>query len=807
MPTRRLPALKQRWSQLPIVLIAITGIGLSVLTFFVVERREHRAAEAEFAARARNVALVLQTGMNGYLEKIQAVQALFVTAAHDVTRSQFDNFAQQILAGHPAMLSVSWIPRVTRAERLTHESIAVQDGVAGYRIKTVNKDGSLSIAAENDEYFPVYYTLDKTDAKRVLGLDLRDGGPRQRPLEIARDEDRPVASQSFTLQSGDGDKRGFFLVFPVYRAGIPHDTLEERRRGLIGFVQGVFQADVMMKRIVAGLNTPIDIFLFEANSESPYALRIQSSRAAAPPVWQPGKADPRNGPVWSGALRMADATWRMTATPISTDLKSASAGWSILLAGLLVTGIATLFMHRMSRYTAQLAGAHEVATELSYTDTLTHLANRRAFLDEIARAFETSKADDRPFAVLYIDLDQFKDINDSLGHTVGDRLLEQVAARIKASVRSEDLAARLGGDEFAVLQRNVSDVEAAEALAARILDSLSAPFSIGSNELFVAASIGVWNSSGDKGTPESAMAEADLALYRAKEDGRNCVRLHDSRLADQTRERVRIGEELRGATTRGEFELYYQPQVDILTGRIDGLEALVRWNHPVRGLVPPSSFVPIAERTGAIVPLGGWVFGEACRQLRVWKDLGIAPKSLAINVSALQCRQPTFERDIEASLKTWDLTPDGIEIELTETVLMEATQHQRSVVERLRQLGFKIAIDDFGTGYSSLNYLTTYPVDRLKIAQQLVFQVTNDRRHATVVRAAIHLARDLDIEMIAEGVETLAQATFLSNEGCPKAQGYYYSRPVTAQQATDLLRAGRISAAGRRRGNGSLSVV
>ena len=806
MPTRRVPFLN-RWPRLPVAVFAILGIAMSLATWFVVQRREHRAAEIEFTARARNVGLVLQTGMHGYLEKILAVRALFAATSGEVTRNQFDSFAQEILAGHPAMLSMSWLPRVTRAEREAHESRAVRDGVAGYQIRTVTKDGTLSAAAESDEYFPVFYTSDKTDRARILGLNLQDGGVRQRPLERARDENRPAASRSFLLQSGQGERRGFFVVFPVYRDGAPHDTLEQRRREIVGFVQGVFQTEVMIRSIVAGLSTPVDLFISEPGSDpSTYSLHVQPSRGT-PAEWLPGKPEPKFGPVWSGVLRMADATWHLTAAPITPDLKSASVGWSLLLAGFALTGVVIVFMLRLSRYTAQLAGAHDVATALSYTDTLTHLPNRRAFLDEMARAFKNSKAGDRPFAVLYIDLDHFKDVNDSLGHTVGDRLLEQVAERIKSSVRGDDLPARLGGDEFAVLQRNVSDVATAESLAMRILHSFAAPFCIDGNELFVAASIGIWNSSADPGTPESALAEADLALYRAKEEGRNCIRLHDSKLADQTRERVRLGEEMRGATMRNEFELYYQPQVDISTGRIDGLEALVRWNHPIRGLIPPSSFIPIAERTGAIIPLGEWIFDEACRQASIWKDMGIAPKTIAINVSALQCRHPGFERDVTATLKKWNLSPEGIEIELTETVLMEATQQQRGMVERLRQLGFKIAIDDFGTGYSSLNYLTTYPVDRLKIAQQLVFRVTTDRRHATVVRAAIHLARDLDIEMIAEGVETLAQATFLSNEGCPKAQGYYYSRPVDAAQATELLRVGKIIPAGRRRGTGSLSVA
>jgi EAL domain-containing protein (putative c-di-GMP-specific phosphodiesterase class I) len=287
------------------------------------------------------------------------------------------------------------------------------------------------------------------------------------------------------------------------------------------------------------------------------------------------------------------------------------------------------------------------------------------------------------------------------------------------------------------------------------------------------------------------MIQADLALYRAKEDGRNCYRFHSAGLDREVEERVTITEDLRGAVDRGEVELHYQPQVALSSGRIVGMEALMRWNHPTRGPIPPSTFIPIAERTGLILSLGRWALDEACRQMREWIAQGIAPKLMAVNVSALQFRVSSdLERNIADSLAKYGIAPELLELELTESVLMEAAQQHSDCFDRLRRLGVRIAIDDFGTGYSSLHYLTTYRVNQVKIAQQLVSRVDSDSRNATVVRAAVRLARDLDIGCIAEGVESEAQAEFLLAAGCDYAQGYYFSRPVNAKRAAEVLRQG-----------------
>ena len=330
----------------------------------------------------------------------------------------------------------------------------------------------------------------------------------------------------------------------------------------------------------------------------------------------------------------------------------------------------------------------------------------------------------------------------------------------------DDLVARFGGDEFAILVLGVTDPNAVGALAARIVKRLGEPFSIEGHKLRITSSIGIALYSSEAAGPEDMMVQADLALYGAKDEGRNCYRFHSRDLDRRVHERVRVADELRAALDQGELELYYQPQVELSTGRIIGLEALIRWNHKTRGLLTPGEFIPIAERTGTALQLGNWVFEESCRQLKLWHVEGIAPPVLSVNVSGVQLKGSSeLEREVAASLSRWGLDPSRLELELTELVLMEATQRHKNTLENLRQLGTKIAIDDFGTGYSSLKYLTTYPVNRLKLAQEFVFRVTVDYRNAAVVRAAIRLAHELGLEVIAEGVETEAQMRFLIGAG------------------------------------------
>src|SRR5208283_4921047 len=435
--------------------------------------------------------------------------------------------------------------------------------------------------------------------------------------------------------------------------------------------------------------------------------------------------------------------------------------------------------------------AQTETARLTYTDLLTGLPNRIAFMEWLQKAFAAAKQGSKPFALLYLDLDDFKDINETLGHSLGDELLKAVAQRLVGALREDDRIARVGGDEFAVLLSDVADRAVVATLAARIVSSITAPHLIGGSQMHVTVSIGISVYRGELTKPEDIMREADLALYEAKGSGRDKYVFHSEALDLAVRERVTMIEELRAALDRGEFEVYYQPQVEVPSRQIVGVEALLRWNHPSRGLLTPGRFIAIAEKTGMIGPIGQWVLADVRRQLRIWNNDGIGPPVTSVNLSAAQLISPSnFLRDLMQGLSADGLDPGRFELELTESLLMETNGGHGDMVNQLRALGVRIAIDDFGTGYSSLEYLLVYRVSRIKIAQQFVSGLPGNPGSAAIVRATIGLAREFGIEIIAEGVETAAQLEFLVGAGCRCIQGFYFSRPVPARQATRLLRQG-----------------
>jgi diguanylate cyclase (GGDEF)-like protein/PAS domain S-box-containing protein len=433
--------------------------------------------------------------------------------------------------------------------------------------------------------------------------------------------------------------------------------------------------------------------------------------------------------------------------------------------------------------------AEDKISQLARTDGLTGLANRTTFVERLNQAFVAARRGEMGFAVLYLDLDHFKDINDTLGHPVGDQLLKAAGDRLRGAVRETDVVARLGGDEFAVLQFGVSDPATAGALAAKIHAALGAPYQIADNALHVTTSIGVAPLQDNVANPDVLLSQADLALYRAKEEGRDQYRFHTADLDSNVRERVSLAEDLRRAIEGHELELHYQSQVDLASGAIVGMEVLVRWNHPTRGLLLPAAFIPTAEKTGSILALGHWVLDGACAQMRAWKDAGIAPPVIAVNVSLLQLKNAReFIADVTQTLAKWKLEPADLELDVTELMLAQVGWAQNDVLAQLRELGVKIALDDFGTDYSSFDYVRTYKVNHLKIARTFIDAAAHDPESAATIRAIIGLAHELGIEVIAEGVETAEQRAMLQSIGeHMEAQGFYFSQPVGHGSATEML--------------------
>jgi diguanylate cyclase (GGDEF)-like protein len=420
-------------------------------------------------------------------------------------------------------------------------------------------------------------------------------------------------------------------------------------------------------------------------------------------------------------------------------------------------------------------------------DTLTLLPNRVLLEDRIQQAVAECKRNATQCAVLFVDLDRFKMLNDSLGHFAGDGVLRAVAERLRSAVRSEDTVSRLGGDEFVILVKRVAQLEDAERVARKAMDALASPIHIGGQELRISSSIGIslYPAHGDNAT--RLIANADAAMYHVKKSGRCNFALFSPEMGTFFPKRLALETELRAALENNEFELHYQPKVDMRSGRIVGMEALVRWHHPRRGLVMPAEFIPFAEETGLIVPLGRWVLHQACFQNRAWQKRGIRDLGIAVNISGVQFQQPNFVETVSYALASSGLAPRFLELEITETVVMQNAAEAIGMLEQLHRMGVALSIDDFGTGYSSLNYLKRFPIHKLKIDQSFIRDISMDSDDAAIVNAIIALAHSLRLRVVAEGVERQEQLNFLRVLGNDEYQGFLHSRPLPAREIEEVL--------------------
>jgi diguanylate cyclase (GGDEF)-like protein len=446
-------------------------------------------------------------------------------------------------------------------------------------------------------------------------------------------------------------------------------------------------------------------------------------------------------------------------------------------------------IERKAMESAALAMARQMAHAAEH-DALTGLPNRMLLNDRVSQAIIAAPHHMKKVAVLFLDLDGFKHINDSLGHPIGDKLLQSIANRLVECARDSDTVSRQGGDEFVVLLSEVEQAEDAAIAARRMLQTVAECYSIDRHDLHVTASVGVSVYPDDGLDAETLIKNADTAMYQAKESGRQSYKFFKPAMNVRAVERQSLEEGLQRALERRELTLYYQPQVNLTTGAITGAEALIRWMHPTRGLVSPADFIPVAEDCGLILSIGAWVLREACGQARAWMDAGLRATNMAVNVSAMEFRDQNFLENLFAILAETGLDPKSLELELTESVLMKHASSTAKILQTLRESGMRVAVDDFGTGYSSLSYLRKFPVDTLKIDQSFIRQISTDGDDTTIVKAVIGMARDLKLRVIAEGVETPEQAVFLRACRCQEAQGYYFGRPVPPQQFAMLLRNG-----------------
>lgn len=432
--------------------------------------------------------------------------------------------------------------------------------------------------------------------------------------------------------------------------------------------------------------------------------------------------------------------------------------------------------------------AQERLDFLANHDPLTHLANRVSFHEWAHEALLRSQRSGHVVALLFIDLDNFKTINDTLGHPVGDALLLAVAQRLADTVRESDIVARLGGDEFTVLLEDLDDGQDAAMLAQKILAALEQPFSLAGQVLYISASIGISVYPLDGQNADTLLKHADLAMYRAKADGRNAYRFFSNDLNVQALDAMLLTNALRTALAKGEFFLNYQPRLSLPDEQVVGVEALLRWRHPEFGFVSPAIFVPLAEQAGLIEHIGEWVLQAACRQASAWQAAGLAPFRMAVNLSARQLRQPDLVERIRAALDTHQLAPHWLELEITESLMVQNPEHTERILRELKNLGIRIAIDDFGTGYSSLSYLKRFSLDYLKIDQSFMRAIPHDPEDVAIARAVLALGTSLKLHVVGEGVETEAQRAFLMAEGCHEVQGFFYCKPLPADELEAYIR-------------------
>ena len=757
------------------------GILLSLAAGYAVGQWENRVTRVEFESVAETQVIVMQNGINEYISRLVALRTLFESANEEITRSEFETFSGRLFERHPGILRVAWMPRINRKERAEYEAAAIADGVSGYRIKALNAaDRSITTAPQKDEYLPVFFSTEPKTSMSY-GLDYSTDPERRATLVRARDADVIAALRGQLYEPRNDGKRptGVLLFVPVFAKGTSRDTIADRRRNLTGYIVGIFDLPTLLQAI---RRTAAASPALAMNVYPPDAGDVTRPENRALPDFASERQTPSSDVTssglahWSVMLRIGDTDWPVLAAPAAGGRLIArhDRSLAVLVAGFVGTIFLAVYLALASRNAFQLSLANQQVLELAQTDILTGLPNRAFFIERLQEI--TSGAEgDAVFAILMLDLDRFKNVNDSLGHAAGDALLQQVAERLRSALQGADVLARLGGDEFAIIQVECDDQHASSIdLAQRISRLIAEPFQLPGHRVEIGTSIGIAVAPEHGSRQEELLKKADLALYRSKSAGRNCYTLYDDAMRAELEARNTLEGDLRDAVARCQFEVHYQPFYDIQSGRRRGLEALVRWRHPKRGLVPPDQFIPLAEETGLIVPLGEWIIRQACDDATTWP----ADIKLAVNLSPVQFKEAELFDVMQSALAKSGLAPERLEVEITESVLLEQAAENLAFIERLKSIGISLALDDFGTGYSSLSYLTTFPFDKIKIDKSFIRNLTERHEGYAIISSVVTLARGLNMAVTAEGVETPEQLDMLRSLGVNFAQGYLLGRPA-----------------------------
>jgi diguanylate cyclase (GGDEF)-like protein len=755
---------------LPPLAVLLLG-ALATFAMWRVEVREaEELAQTKALARVQEVTVAIQNRMTAYEQVLRGGASLIATLG-TVTRDQWRDYVAQLNVhdNYPGFQGIGYAEHVLAARKEAFVQRQRLQGLSAYDIRP---------PGERDAYAPVTYLEPRSERNlKAHGFDMLAEPTRRAAMAVARDTGEPAITGKLKLASEAAQSAsfGFLLYIPVYRLGAQPPTVAERQDKLQGFVNSPFRMDDLLKGPLGSTTDGMQLRIHDGPAATEDNLMFSTPQAPTAAGTTPKAAITHttllnvHGRDWLMVFEFPDTRSPFDHTP--ENLVPVAGGViSLLLAVLTWAAMARLrFIRRSERHYHALANF----------DALTTLANRALFQDELEASVQQSATTHRPFALLFIDLDHFKDVNDTLGHQWGDKLLQQVAQRLKACTRSADTVARLGGDEFTVILPDMTDGDGAARVAQTLLDALAKPYELEGEPYFVSASIGITLFPQDAAGSAELLKTADQAMYTAKRLGRNRFQFYSRHMLEGNQQRLRMISDLRTALDHHEFHLEYQPIVDMATGRICKAEALLRWQSAKHGRVGPADFIPLAEDTGLIIGLGDWVFNEATRQVADWRQRFRPDFQVSVNVSPAQLKRPDGDlRHWMAALQARGLPGQAIGLEITEGLLLDINPSVTQQLLDLRDAGISVALDDFGTGYSSLSYLRKLDIDYLKIDQSFVGTLKPGSDELALCAAIIVMAHKLGLKVVAEGVETPEQRDLLLAAGCDFGQGYLFSKPV-----------------------------
>jgi diguanylate cyclase (GGDEF)-like protein len=761
-------------------LALVVPMGLAALLvgsgILLVNKWERQALEREFSSQTSALATQLQRRLDAQSDSVLAVSRLFVLNEH-INRSDFQASVEPWLSHYAGTQNFGWSPHITDVQRPAFEAQMRERGETGYEIRGRTPDGATYRAEARPDYLPIAMVAPRSTNLNVIGLDVQVLDATAHAIQGARETRQPRVTQGMRLVQESGEQRGVVLYQAVFESRPPSQFK--------GVVSAVFRVDdVLSSALESSQRRRLQLCLVDPEA-TPGNQRLAGPVGCELANWLGRGLQARlplafGQSVWSMRIKADDSfataerswsTWTMVATAlISVGLLGAFL--------LVVTGQNRRTQSMVDLRTAELAHSNAGLQQLAHFDLLTGLPNRSFWMNQARTTLESVHRHQDTMAVIFLDLDHFKHINDTLGHAVGDQLLQVVAQRLLSCLRAEDVLARLGGDEFVALLPRLRSLDDAVPVAEKFLRVLSEPLSLEGRDLTLTVSVGIAGSPPDSADIDTLLRHADTAMYAAKDSGRNAWRVFAPEMHQRVSQRMFIQNGLRRALQQGDLFLEYQPQIDGRSARVVGVEALLRWQHPEQGLIGPLEFIGVAEESGLIEAIGRWVLFEACRQMSAWDRDGLGHLQMAVNISALQFRKPDFVTTVRDALASADLAPARLELEITESLLMQPLHELNERLHELTAMGLTLALDDFGTGYSSLGYLKRLPLSRLKLDRSFVSDLPGNLEDEAITRATLSIARDLGLNVVAEGVETEAQRDFLLVHGCTIMQGWLYARAM-----------------------------